>query len=431
MIRCDIAVIGAGPAGLAAAAAAREAGVKNIIIIERDKEPGGILNQCIHNGFGLHRFGEELSGPEYAGRYIDMIGGEGIELRLGTMALDISPEPESTEGIRRKVVSVVSEARGFEQISASAVVLAMGCRERNRGPIFVPGDRGSGVFSAGSAQRYLNIEGYLVGKRVVILGSGDIGLIMARRMTLEGATVLAVAEIMPYTNGLSRNVAQCLEDFGIPLYLSHTVTNVIGSGRVEGVVISQVDENMQPIPGTEKHFDCDTLLLSVGLVPENELTRAAGIKIDPRTNGACVSEDMQTSLEGVFACGNVLHVHDLVDYVSAESERAGIAAAAYVLGGDREKGEVKAIENGVNVGYTVPQSFCPEHIEKSLEIFFRVRKKIRKGEITVYSEGEKIAGFKREFLAPAEMQKIAVPKVLLDKAKGNLTVSAEEIAEVN
>ncbi len=432
MTYCDIAVIGAGPAGLAAAAAAREAGAGNIIIIERDKEPGGILNQCIHNGFGLHRFGEELSGPEYAGRYIDMIGGEGIELRLGTMALDISPEPEPGEGgIRRKTVSVVSEARGFEQISASAVVLAMGCRERNRGPIFVPGDRGSGVFSAGSAQRYLNIEGYLVGKRVVILGSGDIGLIMARRMTLEGATVLAVAEIMPYTNGLSRNVAQCLDDFGIPLYLSHTVTNVIGSGRIEGVVISQVDEKMQPIPGTEKHFDCDTLLLSVGLVPENELTRAAGIMIDPRTNGAKVNEDMQTSLEGVFACGNVLHVHDLVDYVSAESERAGRAAAEYLLKGAAAKGEERIIENGANVGYTVPQRFDPERISKSLEIFFRVRKKIRAGEITVYSEGEKIAGFKREFLAPAEMQKISIPKVLLDRAKGDLTVSAEEIAEVN
>ena len=419
MTYCDIAVIGAGPAGLAAAAAAREAGAGNIIIIERDKEPGGILNQCIHNGFGLHRFGEELSGPEYAGRYIDMIGGEGIELRLGTMALDISPEPEPGEGgIRRKTVYVVSEARGFEQISASAVVLAMGCRERNRGPIFVPGDRGSGVFSAGSAQRYLNIEGYLVGKRVVILGSGDIGLIMARRMTLEGATVLAVAEIMPYTNGLSRNVAQCLDDFGIPLYLSHTVTNVIGSGRIEGVVISQVDEKMQPIPGT-------------GLVPENELTRAAGITIDPRTNGAKVNEDMQTSLEGVFACGNVLHVHDLVDYVSAESERAGRAAAEYLLKGAAAKGEERIIENGANVGYTVPQRFDPERISKSLEIFFRVRKKIRAGEITVYSEGEKIAGFKREFLAPAEMQKISIPKVLLDRAKGDLTVSAEEIAEVN
>ena len=431
MTCCDIAIIGAGPAGLAAAAAAREAGAGSILLIERDKEPGGILNQCIHNGFGLHRFGEELSGPEYAGRYVDMIKGGGIELRLGTMALNIEYSSGEEGEKKSKIVSVVSESRGFERIEARAVVLAMGCRERNRGPIFVPGDRGSGVFSAGSAQRYLNIEGYLVGKRVVILGSGDIGLIMARRMTLEGAHVLAVAEIMPYTNGLSRNVAQCLDDFGIPLYLSHTVTNVIGKGRVEGVVISQVDEKMNPIPGTEKHFDCDTLLLSVGLVPENELTRAAGIKIDPRTNGASVGEDMQTSLEGVFACGNVLHVHDLVDYVSAESERAGRAAAEYLLSQVSGWCEQRDIANGANVGYTVPQRFAPGNIQKSLDIFFRVRKKIRAGEITVYSEGVKIAGFRREFLAPGEMQKITLPKVLLDKATGGLTVAVEELAEVN
>jgi NADPH-dependent 2,4-dienoyl-CoA reductase/sulfur reductase-like enzyme len=409
MTYCDIAVIGAGPAGLAAAAAAREAGAGNIIIIERDKEPGGILNQCIHNGFGLHRFGEELSGPEYAGRYIDMIGGEGIELRLGTMALDISPEPEPGEGgIRRKTVSVVSEARGFEQISASAVVLAMGCRERNRGPIFVPGDRGSGVFSAGSAQRYLNIEGYLVGKRVVILGSGDIGLIMARRMTLEGATVLAVAEIMPYTNGLSRNVAQCLDDFGIPLYLSHTVTNVIGSGRIEGVVISQVDEKMQPIPGTEKHFDCDTLLLSVGLVPENELTRAAGIMIDPRTNGAKVNEDMQTSLEGVFACGNVLHVHDLVDHVSREAIRAGAAAARFVRGENSVSGHQIKIRAGRGIRYTVPQTVDLATMSAEAEVSFRVGDQYRDAFLSCYVDGVRIAHRKRQIMTPGEMEQFVL-----------------------
>ena len=269
MKHCDIAIIGAGPAGLAAAVAAHEAGVKDILVIERDSEPGGILNQCIHNGFGLHRFGVELTGPEYAGRYEDMLIGTGVKIQLGTMVI----------GIENRVISCVSKENGYEEISAGAIVLAMGCRERNRGPIFVPGDRGSGVFSAGSAQRYLNIEGYLVGRRVVILGSGDIGLIMARRMTLEGAKVLAVSEIMPFSNGLSRNIAQCLDDFGIPLYLSHTVTDIIGKGRVEAVVISQVDENMKPIPGTEKRFECDTLLLSVGLVPENELSRAATLKI--------------------------------------------------------------------------------------------------------------------------------------------------------
>lgn len=416
MKHCDIAIIGAGPAGLAAAAAAHEAGVKDILVIERDSEPGGILNQCIHNGFGLHRFGVELTGPEYAGRYEDMLIGTGVKIQLGTMVI----------GIENRVISCVSKENGYEEISAGAIVLAMGCRERNRGPIFVPGDRGSGVFSAGSAQRYLNIEGYLVGRRVVILGSGDIGLIMARRMTLEGAKVLAVSEIMPFSNGLSRNIAQCLDDFGIPLYLSHTVTDIIGKGRVEAVVISQVDENMKPIPGTEKRFECDTLLLSVGLVPENELSRAAGIKIDPRTNGPVVGEDMQTSAEGVFACGNVLHVHDLVDYVSAESARAGAAAAEYVLRVGNAGGECLPVTASGSVGYTVPQSVCPQNVGKALDIFFRVRKKIRRGEITVTSGGTVIASFKREFLAPAEMQKITVPKALLEKASGGLNVSVTE-----
>lgn len=416
MKHCDIAIIGAGPAGLAAAVAAHEAGVKDILVIERDSEPGGILNQCIHNGFGLHRFGVELTGPEYAGRYEDMLIGTGVKIQLGTMVI----------GIENRVISCVSKENGYEEISAGAIVLAMGCRERNRGPIFVPGDRGSGVFSAGSAQRYLNIEGYLVGRRVVILGSGDIGLIMARRMTLEGAKVLAVSEIMPFSNGLSRNIAQCLDDFGIPLYLSHTVTDIIGKGRVEAVVISQVDENMKPIPGTEKRFECDTLLLSVGLVPENELSRAAGIKIDPRTNGPVVGEDMQTSAEGVFACGNVLHVHDLVDYVSAESARAGAAAAEYVLRGGNAGGECLPVTASGSVGYTVPQSVCPQNVGKALDIFFRVRKKIRRGEITVTSGGTVIASFKREFLAPAEMQKITVPKALLEKASGGLNISVTE-----
>lgn len=416
MKHCDIAIIGAGPAGLAAAVAAHEAGVKDILVIERDSEPGGILNQCIHNGFGLHRFGVELTGPEYAGRYEDMLIGTGVKIQLGTMVI----------GIENRVISCVSKENGYEEISAGAIVLAMGCRERNRGPIFVPGDRGSGVFSAGSAQRYLNIEGYLVGRRVVILGSGDIGLIMARRMTLEGAKVLAVSEIMPFSNGLSRNIAQCLDDFGIPLYLSHTVTDIIGKGRVEAVVISQVDENMKPIPGTEKRFECDTLLLSVGLVPENELSRAAGIKIDPRTNGPVVGEDMQTSAEGVFACGNVLHVHDLVDYVSAESARAGAAAAEYVLRDGNVGGECLPVTASGSVGYTVPQSVCPQNVGKALDIFFRVRKKIRRGEITVTSGGTVIASFKREFLAPAEMQKITVPKALLEKASGGLNVSVTE-----
>jgi len=418
--KCDIAVIGGGPAGLAAAIAAYKAGVKDIVIIERDKECGGVLNQCIHNGFGLHRFGEELTGPEYAGKYIDMLKETDIKVMLGSMVVNIED----------KLISAVSEKYGFTQIQAKAIILAMGCRERNRGPIFVPGGRGRGVFTAGSAQRYLNIEGYLVGKRVVILGSGDIGLIMARRMTLEGAKVLAVAEIMPFTNGLSRNVAQCLEDFDIPLYLSHTVTNVIGKTRLEGIVISQVDENSNPVPGTEKRFDCDTLLLSVGLVPENEISRGAGVELDPRTNGAIVGEDMQTSEDGIFACGNVLHVHDLVDYVSAESERAGENAAKYVLSGCvNNDDEVTYINNGNNISYTVPQKFRLAHIEKNMDIFFRVRKKMDKADIIVESEGETIAKFKREYLAPGEMQKITLPKILLEKAEGHITVTAIEYEE--
>ena len=420
MTKRDIVIIGAGPAGLAAAVAAYNAGVKDILLLERDREAGGILNQCIHNGFGLHRFGEELTGPEYAGKYIDMLGETSVTLQLGTTVLDIE----------NKIVSAVSVENGFEQIEAKAIILAMGCRERNRGPIFVPGDRGRGVFTAGAAQRYLNIEGYLVGKKIVILGSGDIGLIMARRMTLEGAKVLAVSEIMPYSNGLSRNVAQCLEDFGIPLFLSHTVTKVLGKNSLEGVVLSQVDENMKPIPGTEKFFECDTLLLSVGLVPENELTRSAGIELDARTKGATVSEDMQTSESGVFACGNVLHVHDLVDYVSAESERAGAAAAEYVLNQSENKAfETVTVQNGLNVTYTVPQRLHVENIEKSVDIFFRVRNKIKTAEIRVESNGEKIASFRREYLAPAEMQKITVPKILLEKASGTVTVSAIDTEE--
>jgi len=420
MTKRDIVIIGAGPAGLAAAVAAYNAGVKDILLLERDREAGGILNQCIHNGFGLHRFGEELTGPEYAGKYIDMLNDTSVTLQLGTTVLDIGD----------KIVSAVSVENGFEQIEAKAIILAMGCRERNRGPIFVPGDRGRGVFTAGAAQRYLNIEGYLVGKKIVILGSGDIGLIMARRMTLEGAQVLAVSEIMPYSNGLSRNVAQCLEDFGIPLYLSHTVTQVLGKNALEGVVLSQVDANMKPIPGTEKFFECDTLLLSVGLVPENELTRSAGIELDMRTKGATVSEDMQTSESGVFACGNVLHVHDLVDYVSAESERAGVAAAKYVLNQDvNTVPESMAVRNGLNVTYTVPQRLHVENIEKSVDIFFRVRNRIRTAEIRVESNGEKIASFRREYLAPAEMQKITVPKILLEKASGVITVSAIDVEE--
>ena len=328
----DVIVIGGGPAGMAAACAAHDSGLRNILIIERDVELGGILNQCIHNGFGLRYFKEELTGPEYASRFIEKVNRKGIQVMLDTMVLDLSTEEASDgRGPLRKFVTVVGRETGYRKLEAKSVILAMGCRERTRGAINTPGMRPAGVLTAGAAQRYVNVDGYMPGKKVVILGSGDIGLIMARRMTLEGAKVLACVEVMPYCGGLARNVVQCLDDFGIPLYLSHTVTDIKGRDRIEQVVVSKVDENMKPIPGTEMYFDCDTLLLSVGLIPENELSLKAGIKVDPKSNGTVVHENMETTVEGFFACGNVAHVHDLVDNVTREAERAGRSAAEYVL----------------------------------------------------------------------------------------------------
>ena len=400
MMDRELIIIGGGPAGLAAAREAWDRGVRDILIIERDRHLGGILNQCIHNGFGLHRFKEELTGPEYAARYIDLLRETSVEVKSDTMVIHLTHE---------KQVHCVSGAGGYEVLNAKAVILAMGCRERTRGAISIPGSRACGVFTAGAAQRYLNIDGLLVGKRVVILGSGDIGLIMARRMTLEGARVLAVVELMPYSNGLTRNIVQCLEDFEIPLYLSHTVTNVTGRGRLEQVVVSKVDENKVPIPGTEITFDCDTLLLSVGLIPENELSREAGIELDPRTNGPVVDENMQTSLPGVFACGNVLHVHDLVDYVSMEAAAAGKAAAAYIQG-HRPAGEALTVHNGPGIGYTVPQRLRPENVGDSLEISFRVREVMHNKIITLRSGDRVLASAKRPKLLPAEMEKLRVRK---------------------
>ena len=410
----DLIVIGGGPAGLAAAYAAYEKGVRDILILERDKKLGGILNQCIHNGFGLHRFGEELSGPEYAGRYIEMLKDTGVKVCSDTMVLELK---------RDRTVCAISAEKGYLELPAKTVVLAMGCRERTRGAISIPGKRPSGVFTAGAAQRYLNMEGYLCGRRVVILGSGDIGLIMARRMTLEGAKVLACVEVMPYSGGLNRNIVQCLHDFDIPLYLSHTVTNIKGDRRLTGVTVQKVDGNRAPIPGTEIEFDCDTLLLSVGLIPENELSRTAGIRLS-RTGGPEVYDNMETSLEGVFACGNVVHVHDLVDFVSEEAARAGAAAADRVLG--RQPGKkITAVKAGPAVNYTVPQYIRENPDEKAVSVFFRVTKVMENVTIEV-SDGEKVlCSYKRAHMAPGEMEKIVVPRALIGGAK-ELTVGVKE-----
>ena len=415
----DVIVVGAGPAGLAAACSAYENGAGKILVVERDREGGGILNQCIHNGFGLHYFKEELTGPEYAGRFLEMMKKTSAELLLDTMVLEVNQDRE---------VLMMNPKDGCFSARAGAVVLAMGCRERTRGAIAIPGTRPAGVFTAGAAQRYVNIEGYMVGKKVIILGSGDIGLIMARRMTLEGAKVVACVELMPYSNGLNRNIVQCLNDYGIPLYLSHTITRILGDRRVEGVIVQKVDEKGRPVPGTERLFDCDTVLLSVGLIPENELSREAGIRLDPRTKGPVVFENMETSVPGIFACGNVVHVHDLVDFVTAESRRAGAAAARHALESAPE-GEEPAVEveNGENVGYTVPQRVRTGRVEKFVEVFFRVRRVFRDSVIEVAAGDRILSSFRREHMAPGEMEHIVVPRKFLDEAAGGaIRVSARE-----
>lgn len=415
-MKYDLVVVGGGPAGLAAAYEAHENGVEKILIIERDKELGGILNQCIHNGFGLHTFKEELTGPEYAGRFIDMVEGTNIEVMLDTMVLEIED----------KIIHAINTEKGYLTIEAEAIVLAMGCRERTRGAISIPGDRPSGIFTAGAAQRFINMEGYMVGKKVVILGSGDIGLIMARRMTLEGAKVEAVVELMPYSNGLTRNIVQCLEDYGIPLYLSHTVIDVKGDGRLEKVIIAKVDENRQPIKGTEIEFDADTLLLSVGLIPENELSKNAGVELDIRTNGLVVSESMETNREGIFACGNVVHVHDLVDFVTEEAKNAGKNAAKYIKGKKRLN-HFTEIKNGENISYTVPQKFEIESLDGNLNVFMRVRNVFKNKQIVVRDEeGNVIQSFKKPHVVPAEMERITILKDKLKNAKGAITISLED-----
>ncbi|MCH5262106.1 MAG: FAD-dependent oxidoreductase [Lachnospiraceae bacterium] len=399
----DIVIIGGGPAGLAAAVSAKQNGVDSILILERDNELGGILNQCIHNGFGLHTFKEELTGPEYADRFIQQVNQLQIEYKLNTMVTDIDSS---------KKVTAMNRDEGMFEIQAKAVILAMGCRERARGALNIPGYRPAGIFSAGTAQRLVNMEGYMPGREVVILGSGDIGLIMARRMTLEGAKVKVVAELMPYSGGLKRNIVQCLDDYGIPLKLSHTVIDIKGKERVEGVTLAEVDEKGSPIAGTEEFYPCDTLLLSVGLIPENELSRGMGVEMNPVTSGPKVNESLETNMDGVFACGNVLHVHDLVDYVSEEAAAAGRNAAAYVsaCGAGNEEGQEIALKPVSGVRYTVPSTIHPAHMSDELTVRFRVDGVYRNCYVSAYFDDERVIYRKRQIVAPGEMEEVKLTK---------------------
>ena len=417
----DIVIIGGGPAGMAAAIAAKKQGIERILILERDRELGGILNQCIHNGFGLHTFQEELTGPEYADRFIGQVKLYNIEYKLNTMVMDVS---------RDKRVTAMNREEGMFEIQAKAIILAMGCRERSRGALNIPGYRPAGIYSAGTAQRLVNMEGFLPGREVVILGSGDIGLIMARRMTLEGAKVKVVAELMPYSGGLKRNIVQCLDDYKIPLKLSHTVIDIKGKERVEGVTLAEVDENRRPIEGTEEFYSCDTLLLSVGLIPENEISGSMGVELNPITSGPKVNERLETSIEGVFACGNVLHVHDLVDFVSEEAAAAGKNAAMYVQEGESasEQGRKIKLRPLAGVRYTVPETINPMRMDEKLTVRFRVGKVYQNCYISVYFDEERVLHRKRQIVAPGEMEEIKLSKEELLKYPNldTITIKIEE-----
>ena len=409
MIRYDLIVIGGGPAGVAAAGSAKKQGMEKVLILERDRELGGILNQCIHNGFGLHTFQEELTGPEYAQRFIDQAKEYEVPYKLNTMVLDITQEN------REKVVTAMNRDEGLLFLRTKAVILAMGCRERPRGALNIPGYRPAGIYTAGTAQRLVNMEGYMPGREVVILGSGDIGLIMARRMTLEGAKVKVVAELMPYSGGLQRNIVQCLEDFQIPLKLSHTVVDIQGKERVTGITLAQVDENRKPIPGTEEFYSCDTLLLSCGLIPENELSGNMGVELSRITSGPVVNESLETNIPGVFACGNVLHVHDLVDYVSEEAAKAGSHAVEYIRRWEEQDEQKKdapgiSVETQGGIRYSVPQLIRPEHMEEKLTVRFRVGAVYRDVYISVYVGEKRIIHKKKRKLAPGEMEQVILKK---------------------
>lgn len=407
MKQCDLVIVGGGPAGLAAAIAAKKKGIDDILIVERDDRLGGILNQCIHNGFGLHTFQEELTGPKYAYRFICQVKELEIPCLTGTMVLDITPE---------KIITIMNRKDGVVQLQAKSIILAMGCRERPRGALNIPGYRPMGIYSAGTAQRLVNVDGYLPGKEVVILGSGDIGLIMARRMTLEGAKVKVVAELMPYSGGLKRNIVQCLDDFGIPLKLRHTVVDIKGKKKLEGVTLAEVDEKGRPVPGTEEYYSCDTLLLSCGLIPENELSREMGIAMNPVTNGAIVDESLESSISGVFVCGNVLHVHDLVDFVSEEAKCAGENAADYIQGKlskvERDPVPVE-VEGGIR--YTVPASVAPERMRDKVKIRFRTGNVYRDCYISVYLDENRIQRKKKQIVTPGEMEEVILEKTKIEE----------------
>lgn len=407
-----LVIIGGGPAGLAAAVSAYENGIKDILILERDAALGGILNQCIHAGFGLHKFGEELTGPEYASRYVKKVTELRIPVKTGAMVTDLTSD---------RVVTYVCEEDGKVSVKAGAVILAMGARERSRGALNIPGSRPAGVYTAGTAQRYVNVKGCLPGKNVVILGSGDIGLIMARRMTLEGASVKAVCELLPYSGGLARNIAQCLNDFGIPLLLSHTVTEIHGRERLAGVTVSEVDSNRNPIPGTGQYIECDTLLLSCGLLPENELSKKAGIKLDRVTGGAVVNSMRETSVPGIFSCGNVLHIHDLVDYVSDEGELCGLYASRFLSGGGKTSSDTVSLKASGIVRYTVPQVISSRDLD--VRVFFRVGENKRNAVIEVISDGKIIKAFKKQRVAPGEMENIMITALMLKEADSEISVN--------